>query len=371
METGFTGNAQNGGARSTPTISIAMAVYNGARFLPEMLESLRRQTLLPDELVVCDNCSTDNSRALVEEFARRAPFAVKLYVNGHNLGPDANFERAFGLCTKEIIFPADCDDVWLPHKLAAMAACFAESDEVGLVMCDREMVNEHLQPLGRTWCSEVGCGPETHRRIARGRLDALLRTRLGGNVMAFRNRFLPLILPIEEPWYVGYDHWVGMLVGSVAHVEFVPQPLVLFRLHPNQSSQKMFLLDPSEHLRLRSTRRPVARYLLSAPLVLKRLLVTDSFRAPPRALTQIADLAAHWMARMALPRAFVPRLAAVATELASLRYHRYSSGLRSAIKDAMLGGAEFDGGVVSKESWFSSEAQPLTNEPPRNFLTRS
>ena len=371
METGFTGNVQNGGARCTPTISIAMAVYNGGRFLPAMLDSLAAQTLLPDELVVCDNCSTDHSRALIEEFARCAPFTVKLYANEHNLGPDANFERAFGLCTKEIIFSADCDDVWLPHKLAAMAACFAQSDEVGLVMCDRELADEHLQPLGRTWCGEVGCGPRVHRRIARGRLEALLRTRLGGNVMAFRTRFLPLILPIEEPWYVGYDHWVGMLVGSVARVVFVPQPLVLFRLHPNQASQKMTLLDPSEYLRQRITSRPVARYMLLAPLVLKRLLVTDSFRAQPGALTQIADWAAHWAARMALPRAFVPRLAAVAVELASLRYHRYSNGFRSVIKDAMLGGAEFDSGVVSEEPWFSSGAPPLTAEPRATSDARS
>jgi glycosyltransferase involved in cell wall biosynthesis len=357
-------NTPNGVGAKPATNSIAMAVYNGARFLPAMLESLAAQTLLPDELVICDNCSSDDSRALVEDFARRAPFAVKLYVNEHNLGPDANFERAFSLCTRDIIFPADCDDFWQPHKLEAMAARFAESEEVGLVMCDRELVDEKLRPLRRTWCEEVGCGPQVHRRIARGRLDALLRTQLGGNVMAFRACFLPLILPIEEPWYVGYDHWVAMLVGSVARVAFVAKPLVLFRLHPNQASQKMTLLNPAEHLRRRITNRPVARYLLLAPLILKRLLVSEHFPAPPFKLTQIAQWATHSTARMALPRAFVPRLAAIAIELASFRYHRYSNGFRSAIKDALLGGAEFDTGAVSEEHWFSSDTRSLTAGPP-------
>jgi glycosyltransferase involved in cell wall biosynthesis len=370
MEARFTTDTHNGVSRKPPAISIAMAVYNGARFLPAMLDSLAGQTLLPDELVVCDNCSTDDSRAIIEEFARRAPFAVKLYVNKHNLGPDANFERAFGLCTKEIIFPADCDDVWLPHKVATMAAHFAESDEIGLVMCDREMVDENLRPLGRTWCGNVGCGPRVHRGIADGSLGALLRTQLGGNVMAFRACFLPLILPIDEPWYVGYDIWIGLIVGSVARVVFVPEPLVLFRLHPHQASQKMMILDRSNYFRRRTKIRPVARYLLSASLVLKRLLVTDNLRPPPRALGQIADLAAHWMARMALPPAMLPRFAAVVVELASLRYYRYSHGFRSAIKDVIFGGADFDSGKVSTEPWFTSGVVPLTAESARQPLMR-
>jgi hypothetical protein len=246
-----------------------------------------------------------------------------------------------------------------------MAARFAESNEIGLVMCDRELADESLRPLGTTWCRRVGCGPRVHRGIADGRLAALLRTQLGGNVMAFRSRFLPVILPIEEPWYVGYDIWVGLVVGSVARAVFVDQPLVLFRLHPDQSSQKMILLDESKHLQRRTKVRPIARYLLSAPLVLKRLLVTDKLRPTPQALGQIADLAAHWTARMALPSALLPRCAAVAVELASLRYHRYSRGFRSAVKDAILGGVDFDGGLVSTEPWFAPATQPLSTDQLR------
>jgi glycosyltransferase involved in cell wall biosynthesis len=137
MEVRFATRNSHDSGRSTPTISIAMVVYNGPRFLPDMLDSLVRQTLPPDELVVCDNCSTDDSRALIEDFACRAPFVGRLHVNDRNLGPNANFERAIALCTKEIIFTADCDEVWFPHKLETVAVHFAESDEVSLVLSDR------------------------------------------------------------------------------------------------------------------------------------------------------------------------------------------------------------------------------------------
>jgi glycosyltransferase involved in cell wall biosynthesis len=348
-----TTNMHNDASQKPATISVAMAVYNGGRFLPAMIDSLATQTVLTDELVVCDNCSTDDSRELIEQFARRVPFVVKLYVNERNLGADASFERAFGLCTKEIIFPADCDDVWLPHKLAAMSARFAESDEIGLVLCDRELVDEHLNPLGRTWCQEIGCDAKRHRMLENGRLDALARTHPGGNVMAFRARFRELVLPIEEPWYVSYDQWTGMLIGAVARVAFVAEPLVRFRLHRGQNSGAVVLAHSGGFFRKRLHTCPVARYLLLGPLVLKRLLVTERFQVSDQALVQIADWAAHSTARIALPRAFLPRLAAVAVELAARRYHRYSNGMLSAAKDAIYGGAELYSGKVSAEPWFS------------------
>ena len=67
------------GARS---VSVAMATYNGERYLPEMLESLAAQTRLPDELVVRDDGSTDGTLGVVHDFARRVPFRVEVIAGG-------------------------------------------------------------------------------------------------------------------------------------------------------------------------------------------------------------------------------------------------------------------------------------------------
>src|SRR5882724_11959920 len=93
-------------------ISVAMCTYNGAGFLSEQLESIAAQTRLPDELVICDDRSTDESVEIVRNFARHTPFSVRLEMNEENLGSTKNFEKSIGLCQGEIIALADQDDVW-------------------------------------------------------------------------------------------------------------------------------------------------------------------------------------------------------------------------------------------------------------------
>src|SRR5215207_2518174 len=98
-------------------ISIALCTYNGEQYLQQQLDSFVAQSRPPDELVVCDDRSTDRTVPIVEDFAKRAPFRVELVINETNLGSTRNFEKAIGLCTGDIIFLADQDDVWLPEKL--------------------------------------------------------------------------------------------------------------------------------------------------------------------------------------------------------------------------------------------------------------
>ena len=66
--------------------SVALCVYNGERFLSQQLESLAAQTVLPDELVICDDASSDGSMRIVENFAKNAPFVVRIFKNPKNLG---------------------------------------------------------------------------------------------------------------------------------------------------------------------------------------------------------------------------------------------------------------------------------------------
>jgi len=79
-------------------LSVAMCTYLGERFLGEQLESISAQTRLSDELVICDDGSTDGTRQIVEDYASKAPFQVRVVVNPKNVGPAANFGGAISLC---------------------------------------------------------------------------------------------------------------------------------------------------------------------------------------------------------------------------------------------------------------------------------
>jgi glycosyltransferase involved in cell wall biosynthesis len=79
-------------------VSIALATYNGDRWLREQFDSLARQTLLPGELVIRDDQSTDRTLEVVEQFASEAPFPIRVIRNDTRLGFADNFMRALRNC---------------------------------------------------------------------------------------------------------------------------------------------------------------------------------------------------------------------------------------------------------------------------------
>src|SRR5688500_9098173 len=93
-------------------ISVAMCTYNGAQFLRTQLESIIAQSRAPDEIVVCDDCSTDETRALLKQFAAESLVPVSLHFNEQNLGSVRNFEQAIRMCNGNVIALSDQDDVW-------------------------------------------------------------------------------------------------------------------------------------------------------------------------------------------------------------------------------------------------------------------
>src|SRR5437879_647993 len=131
-------------------ISVAMCTYNGARFLPEQLGSIAAQTRLPDELVICDDRSTDESVEIIRAFLDHAPFASRLEINDSNLGSTENFDKAIGLCQGEIIALADQDDVWRPEKLSCLADVLDRDGRIGAVFSDADLIDQESRPLART-----------------------------------------------------------------------------------------------------------------------------------------------------------------------------------------------------------------------------
>ena len=126
-------------------ISVAMATFNGGRYLREQLDSIRRQSLLPTELIVCDDGSSDNTVEIVRRFAADAPFKVVIDAHGQRLGFTPNFLRAIGLCTGEVVALCDQDDVWDERKLAVCIPEFA--DETVMTVTHRvQVVDENLHP---------------------------------------------------------------------------------------------------------------------------------------------------------------------------------------------------------------------------------
>jgi glycosyltransferase involved in cell wall biosynthesis len=215
-------------------ISIALCTYDGSRFLQAQLDSFAAQSRLPDELVVCDDGSADDTVAIVERFAATAGFPVRVVCNEQRLGSTKNFEQAIRLCTGDFIATSDQDDVWLPDKLALCEAALEAEPARGLVFTNAEVVDDALRPLGHRLWEAIHFGPWRRWRVRRGHgFRMLLRQWLvTGATMMFRAQHRAQVLPIPPNWV--HDGWIALVIGALAPIAVVERSTMLYRQHAAQ-----------------------------------------------------------------------------------------------------------------------------------------
>lgn len=218
---------------SKPRTSIAMCTYNGSRFISDQLESILGQTLRPFEIVICDDCSTDNTCEIVESFMDEHPGLVRLFKNSKNLGRNENFEQAIALCRGDIIALSDQDDVFVSTRLEAICSEFSDDISCGLVFSDAIVANEDLSIMSDSLFAEIW-PPFSERRKRRfGQGDAfraIIRNRPAlGCSIAFRRELTDFILPI--PRQFSHDAWIMLLASLFSRINIIDEKLVLYRQH--------------------------------------------------------------------------------------------------------------------------------------------
>jgi glycosyltransferase involved in cell wall biosynthesis len=214
-------------------ISVAMCTFNGELFLPQQLASIAKQTRLPDELVVCDDGSTDRTVELIRNFAASATYPVRIFENPKNLGFIANFERAIQLCTGDLIALCDQDDSWYPIRLEHSEQEFAAHPEVGLVFSDADIIDDQDQLTGTRLWQNFGFEGERKQRLLAGDYTVLAKNRfVTGATVMFRSRLRENCLPIGSGWL--HDEWIAATVAAVADVMPIASPLIRYRQHASQ-----------------------------------------------------------------------------------------------------------------------------------------
>ncbi len=217
-------------------ISIAMCTYNGGRYLPEQLESLAAQSTPPDELVICDDGSTDETPALISAFSRDVPFDVRMVRNETRLGSTRNFEKAIGLCTGDLIALCDQDDVWLPGKLEKMTDRFAAASTIGGIFSDAILIDESSTPTGGLLWQRFGFGQKEQAQVRREGPIGLLCKRefVTGATLMFRAELRDQFQPIPRSWI--HDGWIAWVIALESRLDFITEPLIRYRVHTNQQA---------------------------------------------------------------------------------------------------------------------------------------
>lgn len=207
-------------------ISVAMAAYNGALYLRQQLDSILENLSDEDEVVISDDGSTDDTRAIVAEY-QRADTRIRL-LDGPCDGVIANFENAIANCSGDFIFLADQDDVWLPDKVDKVMQVFADSS-VYLVIHDARVMDAGLsRVLMESFFA--------YRNSKAGVFNNLVKNRYMGCCMAFRSELVKKFLPIPRDIPM-HDQWIGLISDAFyGKSVFLREGLLYYRRHADTVS---------------------------------------------------------------------------------------------------------------------------------------
>jgi len=219
-------------------VSVALCTYNGAQYLSAQLETILSQTRCPDEIIVCDDGSTDTTREILARYADRYPDLFELVFNERNLGVTKNFEQAINHCTGDLIAIADQDDLWCETKLSIQAETI-ESSDVGFVTHD-----SYLFDTDATALADVEKGTrlwETRYQPHKGEAcsdqqaafsETVRRNFIQGASIMFRADLRDHFLPIPDCWQ--YDYFLGLVALATTNVYDTPDVMAYYRQHDEQ-----------------------------------------------------------------------------------------------------------------------------------------
>lgn len=338
-------------------ISIALCTYNGAKYLREQLESYVKQTKLPDELVIGDDCSTDETVEIIEEFKQNAPFPVHLNINEKNLGSTKNFERTILRCSGDIIFLSDHDDIWLPEKISVMEKILTENPDVGLVFSDAALIDKQGKLLKcNLW--DFTFTKIDQKSVIRGNsLEVMLRHNVvTGATIAFRSELIALFTPITIiiPDVI-HDGWIALISSIHSKIIFVDKRLIYYRQHNNQQlgvnwetrrnagnllskfSRKYEVREIKLDKSIKYVHKEIGRVKETIEALKTSELLKDSFalldKEKEKSITEKLNQIAHLEARIGLPNNRLKRIYPIIKEIRTKRYYLFSRGLYGISRD--------------------------------------
>jgi glycosyltransferase involved in cell wall biosynthesis len=204
-----------------PSVSVAIATYNGEKFIRQQIDSILSQSMPPFEVVISDDCSTDNTLDILAELMAKYP-KLRIIKNKRNLGFVKNFEQAMRACSGDYIAICDQDDVWLQNKLERLVNAIGENF---LVHSDAALIDEK----GEIFCDSFS--KASFKNIKPTSITQLvLNGYVTGCTSMISREFLRSIDQFPETLDF-HDRFVGFLAWKQGKIAYCPEVLTLYRQH--------------------------------------------------------------------------------------------------------------------------------------------
>jgi len=232
-----------------PLISIAMATYNGEKFLAQQIDSILKQSWGNIELIICDDNSNDNTIEIIEKYMEKHE-CITLYRNFYTLGVVKNFGKAIELSSSPYIALSDQDDIWVENKLEIlmneMRKLEQSDDRVPLMVhSDLTMIDEENHMIHKSFFKFRNYNLKKTKDLN----HIISRCGVMGNTILMNHHLKNRILPFPEHLDL-HDYWIALINELYGKRITVQQPLVQYRIHEHNCSNSLNKLAKNEVLNL-------------------------------------------------------------------------------------------------------------------------
>lgn len=224
-------------------IAILLAVYNGEKHIDELLHSLFTQTYSNIKIYIRDNCSTDNTVKILNQWKERYCEKIELLFAEANEGCIANFAALLEAAKEQYVLFCDHDDVWLREKVALTFAKMQElENEYGKKMpiaihSDLTVVDADLKVISPSFWKSSGLNP-SEKTYSFSRL--LVQNQITGCTLMINRPLIALAAPIPKHCIM-HDWWIALVACCFGKIAAVNQPTILYRQHSsNDTGAKMY-----------------------------------------------------------------------------------------------------------------------------------
>ena len=219
-------------------ISVAIATYNGARYIEKQLESILNQTLGADVVVICDDRSSDNTVEICEKFIKKHALSTwRVFVNEENLGFCLNLYGAIEKCGGDIIFLADQDDEWLPDRVRIMVQTLEEHPEISVLSARYDVIDENSKIIENSGVTYLGDPSGFDGSIEYVPAQSLIGcSYIRGFSICMRKNIVPLIRNIDLKSLLAHDWLIAMLGCVSGKTAILNTVLTHYRYHKDNVS---------------------------------------------------------------------------------------------------------------------------------------
>jgi glycosyltransferase involved in cell wall biosynthesis len=222
-------------------ISVALIVFNGARYIHTQLDSILAQTHKVDEIIVYDDASSDNSKEILEEYKNKHPNLFFIHYNKQNIGPTKNIEKTIQACTGELILLADQDDYWETNKVETIIKYFEQNPTINGVFTNGSLMNSKDELDNKYSLWDVMSFP--YKTIkSKTELNSNLKLYINtvencvtGATLAIRNNLPFLQKPFPTIKNLVHDRWLAINLAETNSLGILEDKLIRYRIHSAQA----------------------------------------------------------------------------------------------------------------------------------------